>query len=167
MRGCPVHVCGGSAGLSWPAAEHLLVASAALKHLSSHGGPYLLSHWLSTPARSRMSRQAASLRSLIWLLAAEMTLAAMCAACVGCSGRQQYPSHSCVITIRRTTCPNLRQATDLHGAGCWVTLLSIRNWSLHSLTARNDGISPSWAINSDNNLQCALLARPCLSMSLS
>ena len=46
-----------------------------------------LSQWLSTPARSRMSEPTSSQSRLIWLLAAEMTLAAMCAACVGCSGR--------------------------------------------------------------------------------
>ena len=46
-----------------------------------------LSQGLSTPARSRMSEPTSSQSRLIWDLAAETTLAGMCAACVGCSGR--------------------------------------------------------------------------------
>ena len=80
-----------------------------------------LSQWLSTPARSRMSEPTSSQSRLIWDLAAETTLAAMCAACVGCSGRdraRQY-SHSCVMTSKQTK--SLPQAVQPCGRLPWTT----------------------------------------------
>ena len=50
MRGCPVHVW-RLGHLSWPAAEHLLVAPAALEHLSSLAAGSLPSVRLQTTAK--------------------------------------------------------------------------------------------------------------------
>ena len=63
------------------------MAPAALEHLSSHAGLPSSEPVAEHPSRSLMSEPTSSQSRRIWILAAEMTLAAMCAGCVGCSGR--------------------------------------------------------------------------------
>ena len=155
-------MCGGSvtsAGLlqrtsSWH--QRLWNASAVMV------GCRPLSQWLSTPARSLMSEPTSSQSRRIWILAAEMTLAAMCAGCVGCSGRdlaRQYASHSCVMTSKRSRCHKLsypaagcqgprlssasRRSACSGGAGCWVTAVHVA--ANQCQTARETGqLSMTW-----------------------
>ena len=100
-----------------------------------------LSQWLSTPARSLMFEPTSSQSRRIWILAAEMTLAAMCAGCVGCSGRDLAASHSCMMTSKRSRYHKLsspaagcqgprlssasRRSACSGGAGCWVTAVHV------------------------------------------
>ena len=98
----------------------------------------LMASWYATS--SLISSSTALRLRTLQFLAAEITLAAMCAGSVGCSGcerERQYATHSWVMTRRRSFCHRLfksaascqgprlssarRRSACGGGAGCWLT----------------------------------------------